>query len=240
MARKKKEQKKKKEIPMQVENGEISEEKVPKKIAERENRPLLWFFIIVGVIIASVLISYFYVQSSKTFDLAGAEWIKEKYPDFEIYHGRFPVYWGDQLVHNYNIFLRNDPRKNDIPADIDVSLYPNVIVTQSPEVWECEKSILVSDLLGKTKTMLPMVIGNLTGATTDRELAEERGLPFADCSSESGKTVILVQMAEESSVMTDPNNPDCYIINIGKCEENLKAAEKFMIEVVSQWNNADE
>ena len=74
-----------------------------KKIREDENRQLIWFFAVVIVIFAAFLVPYFWIQSSKTFEWGGAEWVIED--DIylkQLYHGRFMALDGANLNYTSN------------------------------------------------------------------------------------------------------------------------------------------
>jgi hypothetical protein len=61
--------------------------------------------------------------------------------------------------------------------------------------------------------------------------AIERNITFADCSSVANKTILVIKKSETPSIEQDKNNKDCYIINVGNCE-NFKATERFMLEII--------
>ncbi len=208
-------------------------------VRNKETRQLIWFFAIIIAVFAAFLIPYFWVDSSKHFEFANAEWVFEEYENLNIYHGKIPIYYQGQLYVTFNLYLRNDPRKNDIPADINISFFPNIVVSQSEEVMNCPDSILVSSGLGQIGSMIPFVKG-VSGAMSSEEGAERWNVPFADCSSAgNGKTVIMVRMSPDgkSSVSFDESNSDCYSLNVGSCEDNLMVSEKFMLEIISQLEN---
>ena len=212
-----------------------------KNVRSKETRQLLWFFVIVIAVFSAFLIPYFLIENSKHFEFANAEWVLEEYESLKVYHGKIPIYYQGQLYVTFNLFLRNDPRKNDIPGGVDISFYPDIIVSQSEEVINCPDSILVSSGLGQINGMFPFVDG-VSGAMSSREEAERWSVPYADCSfagESKGKTVIMIQMSEDgkSSISINESNPDCYLLNIGRCEDNLLVSEKFMLEIVSQLEN---
>ena len=92
------------------------EGELPKKsIRENENKQLLWFFVIVVAVFATVFILYFSIEGAKTFEYGGADWLIEDYPNLRIYHGQFPSLADDQLI--YNVFLRTDPREKDVSTE---------------------------------------------------------------------------------------------------------------------------
>ena len=73
-----------------IEDREEEPEVVTKSVRESEDRQLLWLVIVVGVIFATIFISYFWVQSAKSFQYDEINWTIHDYNNLKIFHGRFP------------------------------------------------------------------------------------------------------------------------------------------------------
>jgi uncharacterized membrane protein len=104
-----------------------------KKVINKENKQLAWFFLIVVLVFSAFLGAYLYNENSKLFEFAGAEWTIEEYEHFTAYHGRFLALDGSNSHHN--IWLRKDPRENLVPAEgifntfkYGVSVWPYFLV----------------------------------------------------------------------------------------------------------------
>ena len=208
---------------------------VGKKTREKENRQLIWFFAIVVAVFVIFLGTYFYMQGLKTFEFAGVEWAKEKYQDFDLYHSRFPIIYNGELIANYNLFLRNDPRKNNIYTNVRLGFQNEVVISHEEEAGDCRGAVRITGDLSMFLNAFPFV-NKISGAVNDEEDAERLGLPFADCSSEANKTVIVVQKSSgDPSIVMGGEKGECYILNIGQCE-NTRTIERFMIEIVKQLN----
>ena len=208
---------------------------VGKKTREKENRQLIWFFVIVVGVFVVFLGAYYYVQGLKSFEFAGVDWTMEEYQDFDLYHSRFPIIYQDKLVANYNLYLRNDPRENNIPTDIELGFQKEAVLSYGEGAGECRGAARLSGDVGMFLNAFPF-IHNVTGAVNDVETAERLELPFADCSSEVNKTVIIVQKSsEEPSIVQVGGRGECYVLNIGECENTL-TIERFIIEIVKQLN----
>ena len=106
-----------------------TEERVSKKILKRENKQLIWFFSIIAVIFIAFLGGYFYVQESKTFDFAGVKFEKIREFDIDFYHGQIPLFAKGGKTNIYNIYLRNDPRKNKIPIETVIAFKPKMLLS---------------------------------------------------------------------------------------------------------------
>ena len=195
---------------------------------------MIWFLVIIGLVFVIFLGTYFYVQSLKTFEYVGVGWVREDLKGLTLYHGRFPIIYKGVLYNYYNLYLRNDPRKNDAVIEEGLEFkfyYPEVIVTNRANAAACRDAARVTADISAFLSVWPSIT-NVSGAVVDEELAEEWGLPFADCTTAVNKTVILIQKSVPGSLsIAYPNrvdNKNCYIISIGECE-NAKAIEKFMI-----------
>lgn len=199
---------------------------------DKESKQLIWVFVIIFILFASFLVPYFYVQSLKKFELYGVDWYVENPNQGSVtfYHTVLPKLYNGEFYGNHNVYLRNDPRKNKIPTDINLSILPRVIVTYSPEVYECEDQILVATTMGQSFSLFPFV-KVFEAAIANEANAKMWELPFADCTNSSNGSVFLVRMAKESSIVQEG---DCYILNIGKCEDNLLVAERLVMEMVDQ------
>lgn len=223
------------------ENLEKSENKddfdnIGKNQKEKENRILIWFFIIVLLVFGVFLGSYFYVQEAKILEASGIEFVKEDHNDLELYHARFPVFYNARA--NYNLYLRENPEKNDVPIDIEEwGFYRDVIISTSPEAFKCGKSMVSSSNLAM---FLGQAAGRKTkGAVNDLDASNESGLEFANCSNAVNETtVIMIEKSDTPRIYQSEDNEDCYIIEIGECE-NIKATEKFILGVIAEVNEVE-
>jgi len=206
-----------------------------KEIKSKERKQLFWFFGTIIVVFLVFLGVYLYVQSLNKTEFVGVDWYKENDGGIISYHTRVPKMYNGEFFGYHNIYLRNDPSENNIPSEVNISFYSTVVVSQSVEVLNCRNSVLVSSALGQITSLFPFV-KNVTIALSDEKDANDYSLPYANCETEEGKenTVFLVRMANETSV--EMKGDSCYIINVGKCEDNLIATEKFVIDIIDQLN----
>lgn len=216
-----------------------AEGELPKKsIRERENRQLIWFFVIVAIIFGSFLIPYFWIEGAKVFDYGGAEWIIEEYaePTGTIYHGRFNSFTNPNL--RFNIFLRGDPRTNDVRTEgvFDQFKYGG-IVSMSPEVDACrgELSRVMLDLGSFLKTGVG--VGPLETGSTDFDVANESGRKYIKCGNTVGMTVVILNIGE-SAVIQDEGNSNCYMIYAEDCND-VSSVEKFIIKSIEDFSGVE-
>jgi hypothetical protein len=228
----------KKEKLTENEKDELKlEGEIPKKsIRKREDRQLLWFFIIVGIVFASFLIPYFWVESEKTFEYVGADWAIEDYDNLRIYHGRFASLAGGNLM--FNVFLRGDPRVNDIPTEgtFDKFKYGGV-VSMTPEVDACrgELSRVMLDLGSFMRQGIG--VDKLESGSTDRNVARETDRRFAECNTVSDRTLVIVEIGEPKVVQNESHNY-CYTIYAEDCDD-VSSVEKFIIKTIDDFGSVE-
>lgn len=204
--------------------------KISKKlISGREDKQLLGFFLIVGVVFAMFLGTYFYVQSLKHFDYVGVRWDKVKEGQMDFYYAKFRL--GDNLPV-YNAYLRNDPRQNEIPVNASFKFANRVFVSFEDYKPECQgKDAYLATVIGPYLKAMGL---NATGATINPEKAKQQNIAFANCSSASlTKSVIVVQSSEEPSIVQSSENPGCYYLNVGKCQ-HIETVERFIVAILGQ------
>lgn len=222
--------KEKEEIENAVENGVL----VPKDVVEKENRQVVWFLVVVGLVFATVLIPYFWNEGLKTFDYANINWTIEEYaePTGNIFHGRFLSFTNPNLY--YNIYLREDPRINDIYTEgtFDSFKYGGY-VSWNEEVESCrgELSRAMLDLSAFLKQGIGIDI--VEGGASSIEFSESSGMDYATCDTKD-RTIVIVNIGEESKVIQNKENPNCYTIYASSCED-LTSIEKFIVKSVDDW-----
>ena len=209
----------------------VAEGELPKKsIRKSEDRQLAWTVaIIVAVFIVSLGI-YYWVNATKSFEFGGVEWIYEE--DADYYHGRFDALLGQGYV--YNIYLRNDPRINDVPTEGFFNKFKyGVVISTSPAFDVCrgDASRVMRDLGAFMREGFGS--GPLESGSTNEEVANSSGRRFATCDNIDDRTVIVIDRGD-NSVVQDSENPNCYVISVGDCND-ASSVEKFMLKVISDF-----
>ena len=211
-----------------------SKKKIKKKELTKENRQLLWFFVVVIVFFSAFLIPYFYNESTKKFEVVGADWVIEEYDGFTAYHAKFPALSGEGI--NYNIWLRNDPRTNEVPTNGTFNSFKYGGIFSFDEViGECRGDVarVVADLSGFIERGVG--VGPISVATTNPE-AYKQNKTYADCNT-LDRTVIILKIGE-TFVVQSSENSFCYTINIKDCEDIL-GMEKFMIKTIEDFGDLE-
>jgi hypothetical protein len=199
----------------------------------KDESQLKWIIGIVILVFVLVFGIYFYVQSLRFFTYANVDWAVEKYEDLVIYHGRFPAFYNSNVT--YNLFLRNDPRKNNVSVIGNLSDFRyGEILAFTPEADECRGELprVIVDLAAFLKA--GMGIKSIEPGSTDWNISKETNRTFADCFVYN-RGVIIIQKGNESLIEQSPKNPFCYMITVKDCEDNL-AVEKFILEIIKEKN----
>jgi len=218
-------------------NVEVAEAPVKKSVLKSEDRQLTWMFVIIAVVIGSVFVSYFAVEGSKSFDYGGVAWTVEDYGDFDVYHARFPALTGANLF--YNLYLRNDPRRNDVPVSGGFKSFKRggyISLSQEFEACRGEASRVMIDLGAFLKSGLGMETIKVATGTVDVGFSLETGTPYINCSN-TDMSVFMVDVGE-ARVVQDDVNRFCYRIYVEDCDDVL-GVEKFMTEIVSAFIESD-
>ncbi len=222
----------KKEV-VEKENVTEGDADVKESVKKNENRQALWFFVIVIILFASFFVPYFYMGSLKSFEYVGADWRIEDYENLRIYHGRFAALDGSNL--NYNIYLRGDPRKNDVAVEGNFDMFKHGgIVSISPEVDECRGEISRAMIDLGAFLREGVGVGALEVASTDKFVAVENERLYATCEIVADRTLVVVDRGDESKITQDEKNLYCYTIYIDDCND-ISSVEKFLIETLDDF-----
>jgi hypothetical protein len=168
------------------------------------------------------------------------DWTIEKYADPEkkndalvLYYTRFTSFKYPEL--NYNLWLRNDPRTNNIPVTGNLTEFRyGGFFSFTPDVDKCSGEIVGS--LMTFNDFLKNVVGmrelSSTGTTSWEVYSsdEEGKRIYVDCSL-SNRGIIIFQLGESPSIVQSEENPFCYTITMRDCSD-IKPIEKFMIQTI--------
>ncbi|MGV8151661.1 MAG: hypothetical protein ACP5OG_01140 [Candidatus Nanoarchaeia archaeon] len=225
MARKPKSEKKDKE----------AEENKKEQISSG-NKQTTAIIIIVAIIGFAIAGFIFYKDNYITnFNYNGLQFTKNIVGKVVIYSTQAPIYGTKgNIIGNYQLNLRNDPRKlRSIESEIgDLEFNKNKIiyVTFDPAMKSCEDNILAAADL--TSFLKDFTGATIKGALTDKEEANKSKLEYITCENAPKNTVILVKSAEESYVNRISAN--CFEIAYKECEIK-KACEKFTISMIERY-----
>ena len=197
---------------------EIDKPKISKEELEKQNRMLKNIFVGLGVFVFVIIIVALSINSVRHFEYEGLKFNVVKEGELIFYNAVFPIYHritGKHIV-DYNVYLRNDPRKlEDIPFDGEVILKEDAVINSTKD-FNCDGDGIIA-------------IGNLVQVlgTFGTEVISD---PEAGCDAIKGRYVFIkIREGEETSI--EQWAPTCYNLYVNDCEI-LEVTEKFIVELL--------
>ena len=203
------------------------------KINSNNKKQLFWALGMMASLVILFLISYAAFNRIGKFEYEGLTFTKEKFGEIPVFHY---YYFFDNKgeKYMYNLFLRNDPRKNTV--SITGKAVDDGIIFDSKKTTYI--SIDPEGLIGCKYTTVG--ISSLTsflkdnkitvkGATPNYEQAELNNVEYITCAGNINNDVIILKGGNETRVVRDSEN--CHIIEIANCEV-LEAIEKFEVQAI--------
>ena len=197
--------------------------KVANKLIEKQT---IWALVTMGALLLIFLFFFSVFSESRKFDYQGLTFTKEKYGEIPVY--RYYYYFTDnsgQMI-KYNVYLRNDPRENNIPVtgkivfNVSKSVYFSINDTG---LKECENAVIgVADL---TKFLVDNQFQFKAG-TPDSTEAKEMNRTKITCEIYPSISVIELRNGNTTQIVKTNN---CYKIDVANCEV-LEALEKFKVQ----------
>lgn len=228
----------KKKKPQTEEEKEVVLTK--KQIEKREEKQTKWVFIIIAIVFLAVIIPFAAVNLSKTFNYANVKWQIQQDGDkttgVKWYVTSFEkTTVGGISYGDHTTYLRNDPRKNDVPYEIEnLGLRKRLIFSFDPEILEYDEQSLGTMELGKITMLFPFIEERRV-STTNATYAKENGLNYSNCNNKlKESTIFEVVLGDENRIYE--KSEDCYVLEVKDVEDYLLVAEKFVIEIIREFN----
>lgn len=184
---------------------------------------LFYIFIAMVVIIAVIFLIPYIRNAGNNFTYNNMKFYKEKINNIDFFHYSYYLTSGDQQ-YLYNLYLRNDPRKNDVPVNGSL-LYSNTNLVylglDSSNLLKCSDSSIAVAALASfiSDNQLTLETG-----VSDSAVASANNLTHITCEAHPYDTVILIKgINGTTNIQADGT---CKTINVANCEI-LKAVEKF-------------
>jgi len=203
--------------------------KAVKKRISKEDKQLYWVFGIMIGLIVIFLIAHSVFASLNHFEYEGLSFTKEKFDKLIVYH--YYYYFDDPAgnMYKYNLFLRNDPRENDVPVFGGKISYPKekfvYIGINSTGITECERN---SVAIASLSNFLADNLFEIKGGLVDENEAENNSLDHVSCEKHPDRATIVVQSGEETRIDIEGL---CYTLTVSDCEI-LEAVEKFEVQSI--------
>jgi len=215
--------------------------KKTKKLAakEKQNRQLIWAIVLmISVLVIVIFVPLIKYQFINKFAFSELEFQKTQAGDIIFYSTRIPV--GDMdgsIIGSFFINFRNDPRKLE-----EEIVYKE---TTTMPLFSRDKTVYISTgemkrncqdgtpaVLTLSGFLKQFALMDVSGAISNKKIAEENGFPFITCLNSPKNTVInLIEGNETKIVQT---SPDCYTLEFKDCEV-MKVSEKFILEIIKGY-----
>jgi len=203
---------------------EGDEPKVSKEETKAQNKTLRNIFVGLMAFVFVIVIVALSINSVRHFEYNGVEFNVIKEGNLIFYNTIFPIKnpITGKHVADYNIYLRNDPRKlKDVLFEGEVSLKEDVVLNMTRD-FTCEGDgvIAVANLVQVLEKFGAKVIKD----------------PEAGCTPNGEYTFIQIREGGETSIESfGPPGISCYNFYVKDCEI-LEVTEKFMVEFFVEAN----
>lgn len=204
--------------------NEVVELKNRKK---KGNREIYWIIGIMAGILGILYLSQIIAEEFRTFNYQGLTFTKERFEKIPVFH-YFYFFNKDGQTYKYNLFLREDPRENNVPVT------GNIIFSGERAVYLSINGTGIAQCGNSTReiaTLSSFFVNNMfmvKAGTPDKEEAEQKNLSYISCETHPLNDVILIQKGDKTDIEKENS---CYIIDIANCEM-LNAIEKFEVQSI--------
>lgn len=207
-------------------NEEAKQEKEHRKPSH--GRELQWILGSMAVVLALLFLGPMVLREFTSFEYKGLAFTKERFGNIPVFH--YSYYFNDELGqrYQYNLYLRNDPRKNliSMTGDVVFDRLSVALTMNSTALAHCPTSL--RDIATLSRFLNDNLILTSPG-NIDGEIANANNLTYVTCESKPRESVIEIIPGEETRVEQEGR---CTRIMYARCEELLPAIEKFMTEAV--------
>ena len=207
---------------------------VRKSKKDSSNAYIIWGII---VLIVVFFISFFFFRSLGTIEYEGLTFTKERVGEITVYH--YYYIYADkagELVQN-NIYLRINPKKNDIPVEGDQITYlPRRFTYVSINTTALEQCSQSSVAISEISSFLANGGLQVRGAIMENRTDLGNATRYVTCETDPYSMVIQLNSGNESKITADSL---CYNIQFSDCDDVLPAAEKFIVESILDAKEAN-
>ena len=218
----------KKQVKKEIKNKKIE------PVKKENKNGLFWVITIMVSILALIMLIYFFINSFNSFEFQGLQFTKEKFGNLDIYHHAYNFADADGQQYVYNLYLRSDPRENDVPVKGDIEFYQEgsliYIAINATDLAQCSNSsVALSSLTG----FLSNNMFRVKGVSSDPAEAKSLNTTYANCESYPGNVMLYIQRDSKTSIGRYKN---CYIMKVKDCNI-VEVAEKFQVQSIIDARN---
>ncbi|MBI2632142.1 hypothetical protein HYW75_04000 [Candidatus Pacearchaeota archaeon] len=198
-----------------------------KSTKRKGNREIYWIIGIMAVILGILYLSQIIAEEFRTFNYQGLTFTKERFEKIPVFHYYY-FFNNDGQTYKYNLFLREDPRFNNVPVSGNIVFSGERMIFLSINgtgISQCGNS---SREIATLTSFFVNNMFNFKAGTPDKKEAEQKNLSFISCKTNPLSDVILIQKGDSTDIKREGS---CYKINIADCEL-LNAIEKFEVQSI--------
>lgn len=207
----------------------VKKKKVVRKIEKEKivsNKPVYKFLGFVVFLVLLFFVSSYLIKMAYNFNYEGLSFTKEKFDDLMVYHHYYYFKDGYGELFQYNLYLRNDPRENNVSVNGKI-VYPTqkdfIYISIGEDIEKCSDSSLAIAQLSSFITDNQMFLK--TGLSNESK-AKESSVPYVSCEKYPDDFVVSLMIGDRTKIV---KKNKCYEIEIANCDI-LKAVEKFEVQ----------
>lgn len=207
----------------------IEEQTAKKELVKRNEKQIKFAIIIMAVLIATFLLSYFGVryllENMNKFSYSGINFQKDSFG----YWGNFPVndIYGNK-VDDVKVRFWEDPRKIERIDSTRIAL--TKVTAVDLETLFSQGNCLDGTQAGQTLLLYlnhPSLFGiTPLQVTTNKTISEIYNITYVDCNEPSQISIVVLKKGDESSIKKEGS---CYVLEAGNNCEIMNVTERFMI-----------
>ncbi len=201
---------------------------VPKE--RKIERELLGILVFLAILVVVFVLSTAYFKSLNYFEYNGLTFAKTRVGEIPLFHHIYYIKSQAGKLIQYNLYLRNDPRYNNVSIEGIPSrlLSPGAVVylsVNSDGLQECRYGSLAVATISSfmSDNQMKVIAGNL-----DFWEAGLRKDKWVTCENQPGNRVVELLKGNETRVSIKGN---CYKIEVADCQI-LEAVEKLVVQSV--------
>jgi hypothetical protein len=212
----------------------ISEETNKENIYNSESQ-LKWILLIIGFFVVALIVGFFLKSESNSYDYAGVIWQKEMFGQIPLHSTVITGYSVSGTPIDFKMNFRGDPRKNKVPIEGELDYILNnpvyISIDLDSGISECGTLALVN--FGRFMAEMRF---QLESAVPDENLSIEYGKPIANCENRPESTVFILRTGDQSKIVQDKNNPNCYELIVANCED-IEVMERLQVATIARFTS---
>jgi len=206
------------------------ESKLKKTKERRLEKEILGIILFLVLIVVVFFIASSYFKSKNFFEYEGLTFAKQRLGNIPIYYHYYYFKAPDGKVIKYNMYLRNDPRYNNITLSGDISQLlaggeVAFISINADGLQECRYGPLA---VGTISSFLADNQMTVIGGNLDFWQAGAKKDEWITCENKPGNRVVEILAGNKTRVDISGR---CYRVEVNNCEI-LEAVERLMVESV--------